>query len=168
MHPDATTGRLVVASGERDFDFLHGAWRIHNRRLRDPLTGSTTWYEFDGTATERPLWDGQGNLEEYEATLPDGERLRGLALRLYDPRARRWMIHWSSAANGTLDPPVIGSFSDGVGTFYGHEDYRGRRIFVRFLWTATGPQTARWEQAFSVDGGSTWETNWTMTFTRVP
>lgn len=153
-------------SGSHDFDFLHGAWRIHNRRLREPLTGSTDWYEFDATSIERPLWDGQANLEEYEATLPDGKRLRGLALRLFDPHARRWTIHWANASNGTLDPPMAGTFSGGVGTFYGYEDYRGRRIFVRFLWSAPRPHVARWEQAFSVDGGATWETNWTMAFTR--
>jgi NIPSNAP len=28
--------------------------------------------------------------------------------------------------------------------------------------------TPRWEQAFSVDGGKTWETNWIMDFTREP
>ena len=26
---------------------------------------------------------------------------------------------------------------------------------------------ARWEQAFSADGGATWEVNWVMEFTRV-
>jgi hypothetical protein len=152
--------------GVHDFDFLHGTWRIHNRRLERPLTGSTEWYEFEGRSIERPLWDGQGNLEEYEATIPDGTRLRGLALRLYDPRAKRWTIHWSSSANGTLDPPMYGTFRDGVGTFYSHEDFHGRMILVRFLWTHSGASAARWEQAFSADGGHSWETNWIMEFTR--
>ena len=152
--------------GLRDFDFLHGTWRIHNRRLRDPLTGSTEWYAFEGRSVERPLWDGQGNLEEYEATLPDGTCLRGLALRLYGPKAKRWTIHWSNSATGTLDPPMFGTFRDGVGTFYGHEDFQGRMILVRFLWTSASPEAARWEQAFSADGGRTWETNWIMEFTR--
>jgi hypothetical protein len=153
-------------AGESDFDFLHGAWMIHNQRLRDPLTGSTDWYGFQGRSTERPLWDGQANIEEYEATLPDGQRLRGLALRLYDPHARRWTIHWSNAINGILDQPMVGSFTEGIGTFYGFEDYQGRRVFVRFRWTAGNPDEARWEQAFSADGGRSWETNWIMEFTR--
>jgi hypothetical protein len=33
-------------------------------------------------------------------------------------------------------------------------------------WTSAGPDAARWEQAFSADGGKTWETNWIMDFTR--
>jgi quinol monooxygenase YgiN len=113
------------------------------------------------------VWDGQGNLEEYEATPPEGGTFRGLALRLYDPRARRWSIHWSDSGRGTLDAPMIGEFRDGRGEFYGHEDFDGRRIFSRFLWTPLGPNAARWEQAFSADGGASWETNWVMEFTRV-
>jgi len=152
--------------GVHDFDFLHGTWHIHNRRLRKPLSASDEWYEFEGTSVEHPIWDGQGNLEEYDATLPNGTRLRGLALRLYDPRAERWTIHWSNSATGTLDAPMTGTFRDGVGEFYSHEDYQGRMVFVRFRWTSAGPNAARWEQAFSADAGTTWETNWIMQFTR--
>lgn len=167
-----TPGPVPVAApdaphdGLHDFDFIHGTWRIHNRRLRNPLTGSTEWYEFEGRSVERPLWDGQGNLEEYEAVLPDGTRLRGLALRLYDPKTKRWSIHWSTSANGTLEPPMIGTFRNGLGVFYSHEDFQGRMILVRFHWRSLGRDKARWEQAFSADGGATWETNWIMEFTR--
>jgi hypothetical protein len=156
----------TTRDGARDFDFLHGRWRIHNRKLRDPLSGSSEWYEFEARSVEQPVWGGDANLEEYDATLPDGSRLRGLALRLYDTAARRWTIHWSTAARGTLDPAMYGTFLDGVGTFYSHEDYHGRMILVRFLWTSEGPDAARWEQAFSADGGGTWEANWIMEFTR--
>lgn len=159
--------RAEPSAGVHDFAFLHGRWTIHNRRLRAPLTGSSDWYEFEGASIERPVWDGRANLEEYDATLPDGQRLRGLALRLYDVHAQRWTIHWSNSATGTLDEPMVGTFVDGVGTFYGFEDYEGRRIFVRFLWTHDGADGARWEQAFSIDGGTTWEPNWIMQFRRV-
>jgi len=152
--------------GAHDFDFLHGTWRIHNSKRLRPLTGSDEWIEFAGRSTERPLWGGRANIEEYDATLPDGTPLRGLALRLYDVEHRRWTIHWSNAAAGTLDPAMYGTFESGVGTFYGDEDYRGRRILVRFRWTHSGGTRARWEQAFSADGGTTWETNWLMEFSR--
>ncbi len=155
-----------AGSGARDFDFLHGTWRIQNRRLRDPLAGFGEWYTFDGSATELPLWDGDANLEEYQATLPGGQRIHGLALRLYEPDARRWTIHWASSDRGRLDPALTGTFRDGVGEFISHEDYGGRMVLVRFHWTSGGPDAARWEQAFSADGGRTWETNWTMDFTR--
>jgi hypothetical protein len=148
-----------------DFDFLHGSWSIRNRRLKDPLTGSTDWYEFDGASIERPLWGGEANIEELEADLPTG-RLRGLALRLYDPRARQWSIHWSSHSTGALDAPMIGEFENGRGEFYGQDRIDGRAVLLRFIWTSQGPSNCRWEQAFSDDGGQTWETNWIMEFTR--
>lgn len=170
FHGASTINREPVVagagSGAHDFDFLHGTWRIHNRRLRDPLAGSAEWYAFDGSATELPLWDGDANLEEYQATLPGGHRIHGLALRLYEPDARRWTIHWASSDRGRLDPPLTGTFREGVGEFISHEDYGGRMILVRFHWTSGGPDAARWEQAFSADGGRTWETNWVMDFTR--
>jgi hypothetical protein len=152
--------------GARDFDFLHGTWRVRNRKLRRPLTGSEEWYEFTGRSTEQPIWGGRANIEEYDATLPDGTRLRGLALRLFDPRANRWTIHWSNGVNGTLDTPLTGTFRDGVGVFYGHDNHAGKMVPVRFHWTSAGPNDARWEQAYSEDGGTTWETNWIMQFTR--
>ena len=148
-----------------DFDFLHGSWRVHNRRLRQVLAGSGDWYDFDGTTVERSLWTGQANLEEYEAEMPSG-RIRGLALRLYNPHAGQWTIHWSNSTTGTLEQPLIGSFRDGRGEFYGQDVVDGRVILVRFIWTHSGAEKCNWEQAFSADGGASWETNWIMEFTR--
>lgn len=152
--------------GSRDFDFLHGRWHGAHRRLHRPLSGSHDWYEFEGTLVERPFWDGQGNHEEFEAELPTG-LLRGTSLRLYNPTSRQWSIHWSNSATGTLDAPMIGEFRDGRGEFYGQDTFEGRIILLRFLWTRNGPSSCRWEQAFSADGGQTWETNWIADFRRL-
>ncbi|WP_343520085.1 hypothetical protein [Sphingomonas sp.] len=38
---------------------------------------------------------------------------------------------------------------------------------VMFRWSAITAASAHWEQAFSTDGGKTWESNWHMDFTRV-
>ena len=40
-------------------------------------------------------------------------------------------------------------------------------IRVRFTWSKMTPASAHWEQAFSPDGGKTWETNWIMDMQRV-
>jgi hypothetical protein len=173
-HSSMTTAREFAATaiaplhdGSHDFDFLHGRWKVHHRRLCHPLSGANEWYEFDGTAVERSLWDGQANIEELDAKLPGG-RLRGLALRLYSPMSRQWAIHWSTADNGTLDQPMmVGDFRNGCGKFYNQETFEDRSIFVRFIWTSLSRERCRWEQAYSADGGRTWETNWIMDFTRI-
>jgi hypothetical protein len=152
--------------GMRDFDFLHGLWNVHNRRLTAILEGATYWYEYDGTSHEHPFWNGDGNLEEYTAVLPSGAMLRGVALRLYEPDRRRWTINWANGANGTLDTPMIGTFRDAIGTFYSQELLDGRPIFVRFFWVDAGDGTAHWEQSYSADGGHSWEMNWIMDFSR--
>ena len=151
--------------GAHDFDFIEGRWHVHNRRLCRPLSGSNDWYEFEGTAVERMLWEGRGNFEEYYAEAPTGP-ICAVALRLYNPASRQWSIHWSNRAGGTLDRPMIGEFRDGRGEFYCQEEYEGRAILQRFIWTSIDPDACRWEQAFSTDGGSSWETNWIMEFTR--
>jgi hypothetical protein len=159
-----SSAAVATAAGEHDFDFLHGTWKVHNRK-RAPLASSANWSEFEATATERPLWGGLANIEEYEAELSTGA-LRGLALRLWNPVTREWTIHWSASTYGTLDVPMTGRFIDGVGTFYAQDRVNGRTVFVRFIWTSIDANACRWEQAFSADGGGTWETNWIMNFTR--
>ena len=153
--------------GRADFDFIIGTWKIRNRRLVEPLTGSTEWEEFDGSTVTRGVWGGAANLEEYDAESPRGH-IQGLALRLYNPESRQWSIYWGNRANGTLDSPMIGEFRHGTGEFYNQELFRGRSISVRFRWTDITSTSCRWEQAFSPDGGTTWEINWIMEFTRAP
>jgi hypothetical protein len=149
-----------------DFDFLFGTWRVRNRRLREPLAGSSEWVEFEGTNRARRVWGGLANLDEYEALDTPWGEIHGMTLRLYDPKSEQWAIYWGNRNNGRLDPPMTGQWVDGVGEFYDQELFRGRMIYVRFIWTTDGPDTARWEQAFSDDGGKTWETNWIMSFER--
>ncbi len=155
----------IMESAPGDFDFYMGSWKVRNRRLREPLTGSTSWYEFDATVVARPIWGGQANMDEFEGVSPSGP-IQGLTLRLWDPKAKQWSIYWANRANGTLDKPMIGEFKDGRGEFYDQEAFQGRAIYVRFVWSDITPNSFRWEQDFSADGGKTWETNWIMEFTR--
>lgn len=152
--------------GQRDFDFEIGTWKTRLKRLLRPLTGSTTWVEYEGTTVVRKVWDGRANLVELEVGGPAG-RIEGLSLRLYDPASRQWSLNFSNSAGGTLSPPVIGEFKDGRGEFYGQESLNGRAIFVRFVISDITPNSCRFEQAFSDDGGKTWEVNWVAIDTRV-
>lgn len=152
--------------GQHDFDFLPGAWKIHNRRLKNPLTGSATWIEFESTSVAKRIWDGRANMDEYEADSPSGH-IEGVTVRLYNPKSHQWSLYWANQANGTMETPTIGEFKNGRGDFFDQEFFQGRSIYVRYSWLDITPNSCRWEQAFSGDGGKTWETNWIMEMTRV-
>ena len=158
----ATTGAettTIVRDGQHDFDFLFGRWKVHCRRLLNPMSGSTEWIEFDGVNTVHRVWDGKANMDEFEAETPSGP-VEGMTIRTYSSKSHQWSIYWSSQANGTVDfPQMTGEFKNGKGEFYDSEIYSGRWIFVRFTWVANSSDSCHWEQAFSVDGGKTWETN---------
>ncbi len=152
--------------GQRDFDFEIGTWKTRlSRRLR-PLTGSTTWVEYEGTTVVRKVWNGRANLVELEVEGAAG-RIEGLSLRLYNPESRQWSLNFSNSAGGTLSEPVFGEFKNGRGEFYGQELLNGRAIMVRFIISDITPDSCRFEQAFSDDGGKTWEVNWVAIDTRV-
>jgi hypothetical protein len=152
--------------GQRDFDFHLGSWKTTlSRRLR-PLTGTTTWASYEGTTVVRKVWNGRANLVELDVDGPAG-RIQGLSLRLYNPASGQWSLNFSNSAVGTLSPPTIGAFRDGRGEFYAQETLEGRAILVRFVISEVTRDSCRFEQAFSDDGGRTWEANWIATDTRV-
>jgi hypothetical protein len=152
--------------GADDFDFHNGTWRTHLRRLLHPLAGSDEWLEYEGTTVVRPVLKGKANLVELSVDGPDGH-FEGLSLRLYDPRARQWSLNFSNPTTGTLSPPSIGQFRDGRGEFYSQEVFEGRTILVRFVITPITPDSIRFEQSYSDDGGRTWELNWDATDIRI-
>jgi hypothetical protein len=151
--------------GRVDFDFLLGSWTVRNRRLKARLQGSTEWEEFPSTCRVRAILSGLGNMDEFTIDSPSG-RIEAVTVRLYSPTSREWSIYWAaSTGSGRFDVPMVGHFDGPRGEFYSQEVFSGRHIFNRFIWTVNS-ETCRWEQAFSVDGGRTWETNWIMDFTR--
>ena len=152
--------------GQRDFDFEIGTWKTHLKRLVHPLSGSTRWTEYEGITTVRKVWNGRANLVELVADGPAGH-FEGLNLRLYDPQSRQWSLNFANAGSGTLGQPTIGEFRNGRGEFYGQEAFNGRAILVRFVVSPIDENSVHFEQAFSDDGGRTWETNWIATDTRM-
>lgn len=166
----AEISRPTGAAGSTldDFDFFIGHWRTHHRRLKERLAGNHEWVEFGGSSICQKLMGGQGNLDDNVLDLP-GSTYRAATLRAFDPSSRQWSIWWldGRTPQASLEPPMRGSFEDGIGTFYADEDFRGQPIRVRFVWSRITPIFCRWEQAFSADGGLTWETNWYTDFTRV-
>jgi hypothetical protein len=163
--PPAIT-EAALTGHEHDWDWLVGRWSVKHRRLKERLTGCTEWEEFAGTSVLWLTLGGLGTVDDNVLEIPSGT-YRAVGIRAFDANAGHWSIWWLDARNpASIDPPVHGGFANGVGTFLGDDTLRGRPIRVRFRWSKITPTSAHWEQAFSPDGGATWETNWEMDFTR--
>jgi len=160
------TTQVFAQAGEHDFDFEIGTWKTHLRRLQRPLSGSTTWLEYEGTTVVSKVLDGRANLVELKVAGPAG-RLEGLSLRLYEPESRKWTLNFANINDGKLTTPSIGEFKNGRGEFFNDDTYNGRPIRVRFVITKVTQDEYRFEQSFSADGGETWEVNWIAIDTRV-
>lgn len=169
LMPVLTEGQTASppeSGGQRDFDWQIGTWRTELSLLVNPLTDSARWVAFEGTTVVRTVWDGAGNLVELDVEGPTG-RIEGLSLRLYDPRSRQWSMHYANRRTGVLTEPVVGRFTDGRGLFLGQTTLAdGRPVHVRFEISEESQDVWRFEQAFSADGGRTWEVNWIAQDTR--
>jgi hypothetical protein len=153
-------------STAHDFDFLMGDWQVAHQRLRERLVGCTEWQHFTGTCRMQPVLGGAGNVDDNLLHLPEGS-YRAVSLRAFDAATRRWSIWWLDGRHpDRIDVPVVGGFDAGLGSFFASDVIQGQVVRVRFSWLDTHTTTPRWEQAFSVDGGQSWEINWNMTFTR--
>jgi len=163
---NADTPLATPAGAPHDFDFEHGRWHTTLQRRLHPLAGSDAWAHYAGTTTVTPLWGGRANVVELDVAGPEG-RLEGLSLRLFDTARQRWTLNFSNARAGTLATPMTGGFAGGRrGVFYSDETFDGRPVRVRFVIESKDADTCRFEQAFSADGGATWEVNWIAVDTR--
>ena len=182
--PAALGQAVAVRDGSHDFDFIYGKWSMPNHRLKQRLVGSHDWANFVTCDEGRPLPGGIGNTDYWRASY--WKDFVGVTVRTYDPKTGLWRIYWvdNTFSEGVLQPPVIGKFDGKVGIFEGSDTYNGLPVTVRFTWTVDqkglpaqeqwerdlNPRGARvvakWEQAFSTDGGKTWETNWYNEFVK--
>ena len=153
------------SSSEKDFDFLIGKWKVHNRKLKSRLSDCSEWTEFDAQGDCRKILNGFGNVDSFHTTI-DSRSFEGMSLRLFNPRTRLWSIYWADSQKVELDVPQVGSFENEIGSFYARDIYEQKEIIVQFRWDASNSNTPVWSQAFSPDNGQTWEWNWYMTFRR--
>jgi len=75
----------------------------------------------------------------------------------FDFELGAWTIHLKR-----LMHPLSGST-----TFYAMGTLNSKPIIVWFVWSNTTTNSPHFEQAFSDDGGKTWEVNWVTDQTRV-
>jgi hypothetical protein len=170
LQPARARAQEIAAAehdGQHDFDFEIGTWHTHLKRPQHPLTGSTTWIEYDGTSTIRKIWNGRANLVELEVDGPTGH-IEGLSLRLYSQQSHQWSLNFANSAQGTMSVPTIGEFKNNRGEFCDQESFNNRTILVRNVFEDITANSYRFEQAFSDDGGKTWELNWIAIDTRIP
>ena len=151
--------------GRNDFDFLIGTWKVHHRMLKARLKRSEEWIEFEGDTVVRKILNGIGNMDDNLIYMETGP-VHAITLRLFNPVSQEWSLYWSTERTGILDVPMIGVFKGGIGEFYSQEVFEGRHVYNRFIWSKITVNSCQWEQAFSEDGGKTWETNWIMEFER--
>ena len=171
QNSDAAKAKNQEASaqrdGQHDFDPLIGSWKYHLKRRLNPLTGSNTWVELEGTGVCVKVWDGRAQLDQLEVDGPMGH-IEGLTLRLYNPQSHQWRLYWANSKDGNMDDhPQVGEFKDGRGEFFAQVKRNGRAILVRYDWSGMTTTSPHFEQAFSDDGGKTWEVNWITDQTRV-
>jgi hypothetical protein len=156
---------IPALDGQHDFDPLIGSWKYHLKRRLHPLTGSNNWVEYDGTGVCFKVWDGRADMDQVVLDGPAG-RLEGLTLRTYNPETHQWSLYWANSKDGKVVAPQVGQFKNGRGEFYAEDRLNEKSIFVRFAWTNMNTGTPHFEQAFSDDGGKTWEVNWITDQTR--
>lgn len=147
--------------GNGDFNFLSGEWKIANRQRK---AEGPDWSEFAGAATVHTVLGGLGSIEQLR--IP-ASSFMGMGIRLFDLEKRLWADHWVNAKVGVVNPPMMGSFRNGVGTFIADESDGGRPVKSRGVWDRITPNSCRWYQSTSIDGGKTWDDNWFMDWTRV-
>jgi len=151
----------------RDFDAFLGQWRVRHRRLKQRLVGSNDWEEFDGTSRWQSILGGSANFNE-SVVQRAGETVQSLGLRAYDAKTGAW-TDWSLSGRDPTKITVdgVGRFANGIGTFFADDTFVDKPIRVRGIFTPLTPSSIRWEQAFSPDGGQTWETNYVMEHVRM-
>jgi hypothetical protein len=161
LHPGAGFARdsALPRDGSHDFDFEIGVWRTHLKRLVHPLSGSSSWVEYDGTSKIRKIWNGRANLLELNVDGAGGH-IEALSLRLYNPESGQWSLNFSNSKGGTLGTPSVGEFKNGRGEFIDQESFGARLILVKFVIQPLSATRCHFEQSYSDDGGKSWELNW--------
>jgi hypothetical protein len=151
--------------GPGDFDFLTGEWRIELRNF--DTSGPKGREVKQASATVHRVLDGAGSIEELRRG--DGS-MWGMGVRVWLPEQKKWADHWTSAQNGVVNPPQLGTFIGGGiggGLFLADDEDEGKPVKVRAVWDKITPTSCRWYQCLSRDGGKSWEYGYYMDWARV-
>lgn len=157
--PDYDTPHASGNGPENGFDFNIGSWNTEIRAATSPLSSRSSWSPLRGTHVVYRVWDDWADIGQLEVDGPSGH-IEYLALRLYDRETHQWRVYFADGRSGKLEPPMIGQFKDGVGTFVGLDDRDGKMVLVRNVWSDITPRSCHQDFAISTDGGKTWTPTW--------
>ncbi len=162
-----TTDRTLIsvdAPPDRQFDFWLGTWKVNNRRL----SADGIWQDSgEARAIIEPILGGRAIVEQWSGMVGGGE-VKGFSLRAYDSRRKKWIIllNWPGRRSQGFST-MEGTFRHGRGEFYPPGAIEnGSRNLTRFTFCDPMPDSCRWDQATSSDGGGNWRTTWIMEFSR--
>lgn len=165
QHPPAHK-TTAPRDGQHDFDFNFGKWRTHIQSLQGPANGKPNWVKMEGTVTVRKVWDGRASLEEIEADGPGGH-FEGTTLFLYNPQSHQWSQTFASSADGTLETSTVGEFKDGRGELFSYVNHNGKMVLIKDTWSEIVPNSHKFEEATSEDGGKTWRPHFIANLERI-
>lgn len=157
--PEYNTAYTPGSGPEHDFDFNMGHWNTQIRSVPNPLSAPGVWSNLQGTHVVYRVWGDWADIGQLEVDGPGGH-VEYLALRLYDRKTSQWRVYFASGKSGTLEPPMIGEFRNGVGTFIGLDDMDGKTVLVRNIWSDISSKSCHQSFAISADGGKTWTPTW--------
>lgn len=149
---------------EHGFDFDMGRWKTQIRAALNPLSAPNVWTNLQGTHTVYRVWGDWADIGQLEVDGPSGHE-EDMALRMYDRKTRQWRVYFANSASGILDPPMIGEFKHGVGTFVFLDEMEGKTVLVRNVWSGITAKSCHQDWAISPDGGKTWVPTWFSTDT---
>ena len=153
-------GRLELPPESRQFDFWVGGWDV-NLRIQQP---DLSWKDsVKAEARIYPILFGKAVLE-----LWDSPHIKGYSLRYYDTKRKEWVLwlNWPGQ-DRSGSSSLSGSFRHGRGDFQSvSERADGTKSISRYSFNDITPNSLRWDDAYSEDGGKTWRNQWIMEFTR--
>jgi hypothetical protein len=149
-------------SNSSDYSFLIGKHKVHHRKLKERFNNCEEWIDIEGSKTTELLLTGISNIEKHYLSDSNQKPMEAFALRLFNPETKLWSLYWADSNSGVLDSPLLGSFENNIGLFFGKDIFDGKDILVQFQYDRTDADNPVWGQAFSNDNGKTWEWNWFM------
>lgn len=163
--PDATSqGSPTLLPEAHEFDFLEGEWDAVCRFPRP----DGSWGEGPGTLKATKILDGCVSMEFFEGPY-QGELIKGLGLRAFNPKSRCWEHTWTDTSSPGGFQVWRGQFVGGKIDLFGEwDDDSGQRILSRLTWSEITGSRAHWESHRSLDGGATWTRHWVIDFARCP